>query len=87
KDVFDRALGAYRIKVAGVTHDTSAFGSKYDPSNPAANAKGYVQTPNVNPVTEMVDMDEAQHDYQANLDALDAARGMVLKTIDLLNNP
>ncbi|MGE3624032.1 MAG: flagellar basal body rod protein FlgC [Bdellovibrionales bacterium] len=85
KDEFDRALGASKVKVSGVVPDRSDFVKKYDPSHPAADAKGYILTPNVNPITESMDMMEAQHAYQANLNAIDAARGMVLRTIDLLN--
>ena len=87
KDEFDRALDASRVKVSGVTHDRSDFVKKYDPANPAADATGYVLTPNVNPLTETMDMMEAQHAYQANLNVIDAARGMVLNTINLLNQP
>jgi flagellar basal-body rod protein FlgC len=85
KNEFDRALGAYKVKVAGVSKDNSDFIKKYDPSNPGADAQGYVLSPNVNTVTETMDMLEAQHAYQANLNVIDAARGMVLNTINLLN--
>jgi flagellar basal-body rod protein FlgC len=85
KDEFDRALGASRVKVSGVITDRSDFVKKFDPTNPAADDKGYVMTPNVNPLTETMDMMEAQHAYQANLNMIDAARGMVLNTINLLN--
>jgi len=86
KDEFDRALGAYKVKVAGITKDHSDYIKKFDPANPAADAKGYVLTPNVNPITETMDMMEAQHAYQANLNVIEAARGMVLNTISLLNS-
>lgn len=85
KDEFDKAIGAYKVEVANVQKDPSAFGKKYDPSHPAADAQGYVQTPNVNPFVEMMDMGDAQRAYEANLNVLDASRGMVLKTIGLLN--
>ena len=73
------------MKVSGVINDRSDFVKKFDPTNPAADDKGYVMTPNVNPLTETMDMMEAQHAYQANLNMIDAARGMVLNTINLLN--
>ena len=84
KDEFDKALGAYKVKIDGVKTDTSDFGKKYDPSNPGADAQGYVLTPNVNPMVEMMDMTEANRMYQANLNVIDATRGMVLHTIQLL---
>ena len=49
KNEFDKALGAYKVKVDGVHNDPSDFIKKYDPSNPAADKTGYVQMPNVNP--------------------------------------
>lgn len=85
KNEFDKALGAYKVKVAGVLKDRSDFVKKFDPSNPTADDKGYVLTPNVNPLTETMDMMEAQHAYQANLNVIEAARGMVLNTINLLS--
>jgi flagellar basal-body rod protein FlgC len=81
---FDKALGAYKVKVSGVSSDTSDFTKKYDPSHPAADAQGYVSMPNVNPLLEMMDMNDANRAYQANLNVIDAARGMMLHTISLL---
>ena len=84
KNEFDKALGAYTVKVGGVRPDTSDFIKKYDPAHPAADAEGYVQTPNVSTLVEMMDMNEANRAYQANLNVVDAARGMVINTIQLL---
>jgi flagellar basal-body rod protein FlgC len=86
KDEFDRALGASKVKVSGVVQDRSDFIKKFDPSSPAADPNGYVLTPNVNPLTETMDMMEAQHAYHANLSVIEAARGMVVNTITLLNS-
>ncbi len=84
KNEFDKALGAYKVKVDGIRADKSDFIKKYDPANPGADAQGYVMTPNVNPLVEMMDMTEANRAYQANLNVISAARGMVLNTINLL---
>lgn len=84
KNEFDKALGAYKVQAGAVRADTSDFIKKYDPSHPAADAQGYVLTPNVNPLTEMMDMGDANRAYQANLNVIDAARGMVLHTIQIL---
>ncbi|MFY9289036.1 MAG: flagellar basal body rod protein FlgC, partial [Alphaproteobacteria bacterium] len=84
KNEFDKALGAYRVEVTGVRSDPSDFVKKYDPSHPAADKEGYVLTPNVNTLVEMMDMNEANRAYQANLNTIDAARGMALSTIQLL---
>ncbi|MDR3424484.1 MAG: flagellar basal body rod protein FlgC [Alphaproteobacteria bacterium] len=84
KNVFDKALGAYKVQVSGIRTDNTGFNKKYDPSNPAADAQGYIQMPNVNPLVEQIDMGEASRSYQANLDVITASRSMILKTIGLL---
>lgn len=80
----DRASGATRVKVAGVESDQSAFTRVYQPGSPAADARGYVLTPNVNRLVETADMRAAQRSYEANLNAIEAARGLASRTIDLL---
>jgi len=84
KKEFDKALGAYKVKVDGVRADNSEFVKKFDPSHPAADAQGYIMQPNVNPLIETMDMSEASRSYQANLDVIAASRSMVLKTIGML---
>ena len=84
KNEFDKAAGAYKVKVAGVRTDNSDFIKKYDPSHPAADPQGYIQMPNVNPLIETMDMNEAGRAYQANLEVISASRTMILKTIGLL---
>ena len=84
KNEYDKASGAYVVKTNGVHKDTTDFIKKYDPSHPAADAQGYVQMPNVNPLVEMMDMGDANRAYQANLGVIEASRNMVQKTISLL---
>ncbi|HBM90301.1 MAG TPA: flagellar basal body rod protein FlgC [Rhodospirillaceae bacterium] len=86
KNEFDRALGVYEVKVSGVEKDKSDFIKKYDPSHPAADAEGYILTPNVKPILESMDMHEAQRSYEANINVIESARSMLLRTIDLLKN-
>jgi flagellar basal-body rod protein FlgC len=81
---FDKALGAYKVTVKGVHTDKSDPVKKFDPSHPAADAQGYVLTPNINPLIETMDMNEATRSYQANIDVIAASRTMVTKTIGLL---
>lgn len=80
----DRASGAMEVGVPAIKGDKSAFPRVYQPGNPAADAKGYVLTPNVNALTETADMKAAQRSYEANLNAIEAARNLALRTIDLL---
>ena len=73
----------------GATHpDFERIGcdlqQRYDPSNPAANADGYVKLPNVNSLVEVMDMREAERSYNANLSVMQATRSMLTRTIDLL---
>lgn len=84
EDELDKSLGVDTVKVSGVTQVDGGFGRAYEPGNPAADANGYVKTPNVNTITEMMDMREAQRSYDANLNVIDAAKSMLSRTIDLL---
>ena len=56
----------------------------YDPSHPDANAQGYVRMPNVDTVTEMVDLIDAQRAYEANVTAMSASKQMFAKTLEIL---
>jgi len=80
----DRELGVNLVKVGPAGRDTSDFGLRYQPGHPAADDSGYVKISNVNTLVEMTDMREAQRSYEANLKVLQAARGMLSRTIDLL---
>ncbi|MCC7425976.1 MAG: flagellar basal body rod protein FlgC [Alphaproteobacteria bacterium] len=81
---FDRSLGAETVAVRGVGRDPSAFPRRLEPGHPAADAQGYVQTPNVNSLIEVMDMREAQRSYGANLAVLEVTRGMLQRAIDIL---
>jgi flagellar basal-body rod protein FlgC len=83
-DELDKKLGVDMVKVSGVNQVQGGFGRVYEPGNPAADQSGYVKTPNVNTITEMMDMREAQRSYDANLNVIDAAKAMLSRTIDLL---
>jgi flagellar basal-body rod protein FlgC len=80
----DRASGATQVSVKAIAADASAFGRVYQPGNPAADAQGYVAQPNVDPLIEAADMKSAQRSYEANLNAIESARGMTMRTVDLL---
>jgi flagellar basal-body rod protein FlgC len=83
-NVLDRTLGAPTVQVKSITPDPAPFPQSYDPSNPAADKNGYVQTPNVNGFVEMMDMREAERSYSANLNVMQASRSMISRVIDLL---
>jgi len=81
---FDRTLGATMVEAGRPTVDQSAFRQQYEPGSPQANAQGYVQLPNVDPLVEIMDMREAQRSYQADLTVMDSTKQMLVKTVDLL---
>ena len=72
------------VQAVGIVTDPSAPKQVYDPGHPDANAQGYVLMPNVNPVTEMVDLIASSRSYEANVTALQTAKSMFSKTFDLL---
>jgi flagellar basal-body rod protein FlgC len=80
----DRELGTHLVEVRKVLRDPSEFGLRYQPGHPAADTNGYVKISNVNTLVEMTDMREAERSYDANLKVLQAARGMLQRTIELL---
>src|SRR5215475_13052966 len=80
----DKQLGTDAVRVSRVGRDGTDFPQRYDPSNPAANADGYVKLPNVNSIVEVMDMREAERSYSANLAVMQATRSMLSRTIDLL---
>ncbi len=67
-----------------IARDRGEFERVYDPGHPAADGQGYVKQANVSSLIEATDMKSAQRSYEANLNAIEAARGMTLRTIDLL---
>ena len=76
--------GGEGVRMSRVEGDRKDFRSTYDPGHPAANAEGYVQLPNVDPLIEALDMKEAQRAYEANLNVIETARSMEMRTLDLL---
>lgn len=80
----DRAAGVEQVRVARVGADRSALPERYEPSHPAADARGYVRTPNVDSMIEVMDMREAQRSYAANLSVLEATRTMLSRAIEAL---
>jgi flagellar basal-body rod protein FlgC len=72
------------VKVAGIFRDQAAPKLVYNPGHPDADANGYVAMPNIDTVTEMVDMISASRAYEANVTAINEMKQMVMRTLDLL---
>lgn len=80
----DRELGTATVQVGRIGTAAGDFPQRYDPSHPAADARGYVRMPNVDSMMETMDMREAQRSYAANLQVLEVTRGMLTRTIEAL---
>ena len=76
--------GMMGVSMNRVAADQSAFRTEYNPGHPSADAKGYVKLPNVEPLTEALDMQNAQRAYQANLSVIETARSMDAATLEIL---
>jgi flagellar basal-body rod protein FlgC len=80
----DRETGATLAAVRRYGIDRSELPLRHLPGHPAADAAGFVRFPNVNPLIELMDMREAQRSYEANLNAMQMARTMLQRTLDIL---
>lgn len=80
----DRTLGAETVNVRRIGRDNGDLPRRFDPTHPAADADGYVKTPNVDSMVEMMDMREAQRSYSANLAVLETSRTMLTRAIEAL---
>ena len=71
------------VKVAEVVDDPAPMRMVFQPGNPMADAKGYVQMPNVDVVSEMVNTISASRSYQANVEVLNTTKSLMMKTLTL----
>ncbi|KDN11329.1 Flagellar basal-body rod protein FlgC [Gilliamella apicola] len=71
------------VKVSQVIEDPSPMNLVYEPNHPLADAKGYIQKPNVDVVAEMVNTISASRSYQANIEVINTAKNLMLKTLAL----
>lgn len=72
------------VKVTQIAQDATPNRLVYDPGHPDADARGYVSMPNVQPVTEMVDLITASRGYEANVTVMQTAKQMFSKTLEIL---
>ncbi|MBF4988694.1 MULTISPECIES: flagellar basal body rod protein FlgC [unclassified Methylophilus] len=83
KAVQDAANKSSTVEVERVIEDTKPGKMVYDPKHPMANADGYITMPNVNVTEEMVNMISASRAYQNNVETMNAAKTMLLKTLNI----
>jgi flagellar basal-body rod protein FlgC len=78
-----QAPAAAGVKVAGIVEDQSPMRRVYNPEHPMAAEDGYVEMPNVNVVEEMVNLISASRSYQTNVEVMNTAKSLLLKTLTL----
>ena len=76
----DAAAG---VKVSAITESNAPFKRVHNPNHPSADADGYVNYSNVNPVEEMVNMISASRSYQNNIEVMNTAKSLLLKTLQM----
>jgi flagellar basal-body rod protein FlgC len=72
------------VEVSSIRRDTAPFRLEYRPDHPAADGKGYVKLPNVNPIIEVADMQDALRLYQADVQVIKQTKSMYAMLSDLL---
>lgn len=72
------------VRIGGITQDASPPIMVHNPEHPDANQDGYVAMPSINIVREMVDLISASRSYEANITALNAAKSMSMRSLDIL---
>jgi flagellar basal-body rod protein FlgC len=77
---------AYSVHAMEVTNSKKAPILKYEPNHPDANPEGYVAYPNVNTMEEMANMIEASRAYEANINAMNTAKSMAIKDLEIGRN-
>jgi len=71
------------VKVSKIVEDTSPFKRVYDPGHPDADAEGYVEMPNVDIITEMVNMISATRAYEANVTSINSTKSLAMKALEI----
>lgn len=71
------------VRVTRIVEDTSPFKRVYEPGHPDADEDGYVNMPNVDIVTEMINMISASRAYEANVTSINTTKSMALKALEI----
>jgi flagellar basal-body rod protein FlgC len=80
----DTELGVNTVQLGQIKRDRGEFKSRYEPGHPQADARGFVQKPNVDSMIETLDLREAQRSYEANLNVISTTRRMLARTLEIL---
>jgi flagellar basal-body rod protein FlgC len=79
----DKLSNGKGVRVTKIVEDSTDFKKVYDPGHPDADADGYVSMPNIDVVTEMVNMISATRSYEANVTSINATKSMALKALEI----
>ena len=80
---FDNENGSVGVQVLGIVEKQEPARAEYNPGHPLANEEGYVYMPNVNVIEEMANMISASRSYQTNVEVMNTAKQMLMRTISL----
>jgi flagellar basal-body rod protein FlgC len=84
-ETLQNAQGLMEVRVSNVRSDyTTPLKQDFDPSHPLADENGYVSYPNVNTFVESTDMRDAARSYEANMSAIESAKEMMVRSLDLI---
>lgn len=86
KSLFNKSLDksvSKGVEVSAIKEDDTPFKKVYDPGNPDADKEGYIQMPNVNIITEMVNLIAATRSYEANVTAINENKSMMMKAMEI----
>ena len=87
EDILTKAKGQYPkgkgVEVVAIVEDQSEFKREYNPTHPDADQDGYVLMPNVDSITEMVNLISANRAYDANVTVLNGTKSMALKALEI----
>lgn len=80
---FDDDNGTVGVQVLGIVEKQAPARAEYNPGHPLANEEGYVYMPNVNVIEEMANMISASRSYQTNVEVMNTAKQMMMRTLSL----
>jgi|TARA_Y100001960_G_scaffold237998_1_gene250898 flagellar basal-body rod protein FlgC len=84
QSMVDAKSGVTTVEVAKIQEDNSGFKYEYNPTHPMADKNGLIKLPNISTLKERTDLKDAARAYEANISAIDAAKSMMTKSLDML---
>ena len=81
-DTFEQTEGV-GVKVLGIVESNAPLKREYNPQHPLSDGEGFISLPNVNMAEEMANMISASRSYQSNIELMNSAKQMMLRTISL----